>query len=284
MIIDFHVHTFPDKVAGAVTERLGAAACIEPSTDATVSGLTASMQQAGIACSVNLPVATSARQVVSINDRMIRDKADLENRGVIPFGAMHPDFADYRGELRRLAAVGIRGIKLHPAYQGVDLTDIRYKRILAAASELDLITTIHAGIDVGIHDRNYASVPQILEILREAAPTRLVLAHMGGWNAWEEVERDLAGAPVWLDTAFTIGPITPHHAAAPGPYSGITLSDDDFVRLVRAHGTDRVLFATDCPWQDQSRYVRRFHALPFTEEEREQLFHTNAQQLLGWSS
>lgn len=281
MIIDFHVHTFPDKVAGKVTDRLGAAAGVEPSTDATVSGLAASMKKAGIDYSVNLPVATSARQVSSVNARLIRTKEELGQQGVLTFGAMHPDCEDYRQELQRLSDAGIRGIKLHPAYQGIDLTDIRYKRIIAAASDLDLAVTIHAGIDVGIHDRNYASVPQILEILREVAPTKFILAHMGGWAAWDEVERDIAGAPLWLDTAFTIGPISPHPSAEPGPYSHITLADEDFVRLARAHGTDRVLFATDCPWQDQSRYVRRFRGLPLTDEEREQIFHLNAARLLG---
>ena len=281
MIIDVHVHTFPDKVAGKVTEDLGAASGVEPATDATVSGLAASMRKAGIDYSVNLPVATSARQVSSVNDRLIRTKEEFGRQGILTFGAMHPDCEDYRQELQRLSDAGIRGIKLHPAYQGIDLTDIRYKRIIAAASEMGLAITIHAGIDVGIHDRNYASVPQILEILRDVEPTKFILAHMGGWDAWDEVERDIAGAPLWLDTAFTIGPISPHHSVKPGPYSHITLADEDFVRLARAHGTDRVLFATDCPWQDQSRYVRRFRELPLSDAEREQIFHLNAARLLG---
>ena len=281
MIIDFHVHTFPDASAGKVTTGLGAAAGVEPSTDATVSGLQASMKAAGIDISVNLPVATSERQTHSINRRMIRQKEELEQGGVLTFGAMHPDCADFAGELRDLKAAGIRGIKLHPAYQGVDLHDLRYKRIIAAATELDFIVIIHAGLDVGIHDRNYASVPQILEIVKEVAPTRFVLAHMGGWNAWDEVERELAGAPLWLDSAFTIGPVTPHHSAKLGPYSHVTMSDEAFVRLARAHGTDRILFGTDCPWQDQSRYVRRFRELPLTEAEREKIFGENAKALLG---
>ena len=128
---------------------------------------------------------------------------------------------------------------------------------------------------------NNASVAQILNVIRDVQPEKFVLAHMGGWACWEDVERDLAGAPVWLDTAFTIGPITPHHEAAPGPYSRITMADEDFLRLARKHGTDRILFATDSPWQEQPRYVKRFKELGLNDEEYEKIMSQNALHLLG---
>ena len=40
------------------------------------------------------------------------------------FGAMHPDFEDHAAELKRIKALGLKGIKIHPVYQGVDLDDI----------------------------------------------------------------------------------------------------------------------------------------------------------------
>ena len=48
---------------------------------------------------------------------------------------------------------------------------------------------------------------QILRIIDEIRPEKFVLAHMGNWGLWEDVERDLAGAPVWFDTAFAIAVI-----------------------------------------------------------------------------
>ena len=50
--------------------------------------------------------------------------------------------------------------------------------------------------------------------------------------------------------------------------------------VIRAHGADRILFATDCPWGDPAEFVRFVRALPLTEEEREQIFHENAERLL----
>lgn len=122
---------------------------------------------------------------------MIQAKEELKKEGILTFGGLHPDMENYREELKKLADAGISGIKLHPAYQAVDVDDIRMERIIDAASELGLIVLIHAGIDIGIYDRNYASVAQILNVIRDVQPEKFVLAHMGGWACWEDVERDL---------------------------------------------------------------------------------------------
>lgn len=284
MIIDFHTHTFPEAIAGRVLQKLGKAAGVMPATDGTASGLSASMREAGIMYSINLPVMTTTEQVTSVNANLIRNKEAMEADGILTFGGIHPDFEDYRGELRRLADAGIKGVKLHPAYQKVDLDDIRMKRIISCASELGLITLIHAGIDVGLYDHNYSSVSQILTVLKEVQPEKFVLAHMGNWARWEEVESDLAGAPVWMDTAFTIGPLDPYPDIPAGPYSHVVLDDDAFLRIARKHGADRILFATDSPWQPQKRYVERFSAIGLTRPEQEQIFSKNAAALLGIAS
>ena len=75
----------------------------------------------------------------------------------------------------------------HLAYQNVDLDDIRMMRIIDEASSQGLITLVHAGIDIGIYDHNYSSVAQILKLLKEVAPEKLVLAHMGNWGCWKDV-------------------------------------------------------------------------------------------------
>ena len=130
-------------------------------------------------------------------------------------------------------------------------------RIIDCATEEGLIILTHAGMDIGIYDRNYCSVAHILHVIDEVHPEKFVLAHMGNWDCWQEVERDLAGAPVWLDTAFSIGPITKNPATEESPYEEMNLRDEDFIRLCRKHGTNRILFATDSPWQDQADYISR---------------------------
>ena len=281
MIIDFHTHTFPSKIAKRVVDGLAEVSRTVHFTDGSMEDLLRSMKEAGVDYSVNLPVMTSPEQVEKINSSLIVSNEELRQKGVITFGGLHPDYADFRGELQRLKSAGIPGIKLHPTYQHADLTDPRFMRIIDAANDTGLAVIIHAGWDIGIYDHDYASVAHILKVIDEIHPEKFILAHFGGWLNWAGVEKYLAGAPVWLDTAFTVGDVTPNPECTEPPFSMETLSIEDFLRISRKHGTDKVLFATDSPWMDQSAYVRIFEEMPLTDTEREQIMHENAEKLLG---
>lgn len=280
MIIDFHTHTFPDNIAGQVIHKLSLDSCTLPFSDGTLNGLLHSMQTAGVNYSVTLPVMTNTAQVEKINSSIITNKDALFAQGIVAFGGLHPDFEKYKEELKKLHDAGIKGIKLHPAYQNVDLDDIRMLRIIDAASELGLIVLIHAGMDIGIYDHNYSSVSHILKVIDEIHPTKFVLAHMGNWGCWEEVESDLAGAPVYMDTAFAIGAITPAPYAKKAPLLSENLTKDAFVRIVKKHGADKILFATDSPWEDQADYIRRIQEMPLTPEAKANILGLNAAKLL----
>ncbi len=281
MIIDFHTHTFPTQISSKVLAKLSRLSHTQYFTDGSVPGLLASMQDAGVAYSVNLPVMTNKEQVEKVNTALIADQEALFRQGIITFGGMHPDYPDYKTELLRLKECHIPGIKIHPAYQGTDIDDIRFMRIIDFASELGLIVLTHAGIDIGIYDRNYTSVRQILTLIEKIHPPKLVLAHMGNWARWDDVERDLTGAPVWFDTAFAIGAITPDKAGSGTPYLSHNLSEEAFVRIVRKHGANKILFATDSPWESQKDYIARIESMPLAKSEKEQIFSKNAQKLLG---
>lgn len=283
MIIDFHTHIFPDHIAEKTIDYLGRVnAHIFPFTDGRKKGLTDSMQAAKISHSVTLPVITNPEQVEKINHSILREKDQNILKGLIPFGGMHPHYPEKKRKalLKLLKTEGILGIKLHPAYQGMDFNDLSMKRLIYEASEENLIIISHAGLDIGLYDRNYASVEHVLDILQDVAPTKLVLAHMGNWGCWQEVESDLAGAPVWFDTAFCLDKITAHPKAPTGPAMQLSLSEEGFIRLCKKHGTKRILFATDSPWMDQSRYVECIQHMPLDEQEKSDILYRNAKNLL----
>lgn len=339
MIIDFHTHVFPDRIAAKTIEVLSEASQISPASDGTAQGLSRSMQRAGISLSINLPVLTNPAQADKVNDSLLKGREQMLEMGILPFAGMHPGYENYLEKLRMLTLEGVKGIKLHPAYQRTDIDDPAMMRIIDAASELGLIVLIHAGQDIGIPGHDYSDVPMILRVLEEVRPEKMVLAHMGGWKNWEDVRRDIAGAPVWLDTAFSIGRIdtvgeefpedaypedspsedrpaqdspsdaapdrsgqdmrgaefrrqkrSPYGQWCPGPSvpdgsdpeesARYNLSETSFVSLCRTHGTDRILFGTDCPWADQKAYLEAVRALPFTDEEMSAILGGNAEKLL----
>ena len=49
-----------------------------------------------------------------------------------------------------------------------------------------------------------------------------------------------------------------------------------FYKILKKHGTDRVLFATDCPWGYQKKDVESLRKLDLTEEVKECIFYKNA--------
>ena len=68
MIVDFHTHTFPERIAAPTIQKLAHMSHIKPFSDGSNSGLAASMAAAGVDYSVVLPVATNPRQVCHVND------------------------------------------------------------------------------------------------------------------------------------------------------------------------------------------------------------------------
>lgn len=279
-VIDFHVHTFPEKIAARALEQLSHDSGSRPFTDGTVKELRQSMKEAGVDLSVVLPVVTNPAKVAHINLSAAEQNEHVDETGVLSFAGIHPAAENYRVLLKQAKELGFRGIKLHPDYYGISFDDPRTMRIIDCASELDMIVITHAGTDIGLYPPVCCTVDSIVRVMDTVAPPKLVAAHMGGWNNWDEVLTKLAGRPLWVDTAFSIGEIEWLSPEAE-KYGFHQLADEDFIRLVRAMGTDRVLFASDSPWAEQKDYVNRISALPFTEEEKEQIFAGNAKRLLG---
>ena len=282
MIIDIHTHIFPDKIAAAAVDKLRAASHTKAFLNGTAAALRSSMRAAGIDRSVVQPVATNPRQVPKVNDASIAMNAQGAETGVLSFGCMHPDYEDAGAEVTRLARAGVRGIKLHPVYQGVDIDDPRFLRILEKAGESGLMVLLHAGLDVGIPGVDHASPRMILNAVRSVGPVPMILAHMGGWRCWEAVEELLPGRGLYIDTSFSLGNMTP---SGDGYYQTEEdlrrLDEGRFLRLVRAFGPDHVLFGTDSPWEDQAAEVRRIQALPLPDTEKEAILGGNAARLLA---
>ncbi len=281
MIIDFHTHTFPEKIAAAAVRELSGKAHIKAHTAATNAALTASMEKNGIDRAVILPVATSPKQVVKVNDSAARTNEECPR--LQSFGCMHPDFEGYRDELARMKEMGLKGVKLHPVYQGADIDDIRFLRIIERAAEVGLIVITHAGLDVGFPGRDNCSPKMIRHVVEEIGDFPFVAAHMGGWKQWEDVITYLSDTGASLDTSFSTEEMEP---LPDGYWDGqdITLLDaKGFMRMKEIFGAERLLFGTDSPWSEQGSSLAFIRQLPLTEEEREKILGENAVKLL-WES
>ena len=278
MIIDFHTHSFPDKIAASAIAKMQLDCHSAAFSAGTVDALRTTAREAGIDISLVQPVATNPAKVASMNDISI---AGNGVGGLMYFGCMHPDCPEYAEELRRIHAAGLKGIKIHPVYQGADINDIRYLRIFEVCAELGMWVLTHAGDDIGFPGAVRCSPEMCRDALSHVPELKLIAAHMGGWRNWERVAECLAGTSAMLDTAFTLGDLTPLEEDYYTQEQLYMLGAKDFVKLVRAFGSERILFGSDSPWADQGESVRAVRALPLDEEEKQNILGANACRLLG---
>jgi predicted TIM-barrel fold metal-dependent hydrolase len=264
MIIDFHTHIFPDRIAAGTIKKLEEVGSIEAFTNGTLDGLKLSMKENNIDISVVLPVATKPSQFETVN----AFAAEITGRdGIISFGGIHPDTEDYREQLTKIKEIGLLGIKLHPDYQGTFIDDPKYVRIIQYAANLGLIVSIHAGLDIGLPHPIHCTPERTARMLRQIdnKDAKVVLAHMGGYDLWDDVEEYLVGRNIWFDTGYCAG----------------MMPEGQFIRIVKNHGANRILFATDSPWGGQRETKEIIRKFNFTQEELDRIFYQNAEELLG---
>jgi predicted TIM-barrel fold metal-dependent hydrolase len=267
MIIDFHTHIFPDKIAGATINALSTNASIPPHSDGTLKGLLDRMDEGNVEIAINLPVLTRAKQFDSITAFGKETNSNTYgNKRVISFGGMHPDMEDYEENLKLLKREGFLGIKLHPDYQGTFIDDERYIKILSYAKKLDLITVTHAGLDGAFVGQPIKCTPKrVLKLLDALGGyDKLVLAHMGGNELFNEVYDSLAGENLYFDTSYVLP----------------QLGQETFEKITEKHGENKILFATDSPWQSTKKQVEIIKSYKLGKETENKILYENAKELL----
>lgn len=285
MIVDIHTHTFPDKIADRAVDSLSNKAHIVPHSSGTINGLITSMEIAGIDISVVMPVATSAEQVVKINDSSIRNNEKYYDNSTAPhkvlsFGCMHPEFEDYKNELKRLSQNGIKGIKIHPVYQGTDIDDTKFLNIIDCAAQNNLIVLTHAGLDVGFPGIVHCSPKMCRNVIDIIGDFKFILAHMGGWENWDEVPDMFTGTCAYLDTSFSSESLDPLSDGYWDDKDITMLNTYHYKDIIQAFGSDRILFGSDSPWTDQRRSVKFIKALDLTATDIDNILGQNALKLL----
>ncbi len=265
MIVDFHTHCFPDKLALKAMPKLEKMSDLKAATNGTLDGLRSSMEEAGIGLSLLLPIAQKPEQTPVINDCAIEND---KKQGFRSFGSVHPDFPDWQSELTRLKAAGLMGIKLHPDFQGIDLDDKRMVAVMAYATELGLCITIHCGLDYSFPTINRSTPKKMADILPELRGGRIICAHSGGFRYLDDVEKYLLNKDeIYIDTSFSIG---------------ITGMDSrQLERIYRAMNPEHVFFGTDSPWYDQLQAVNDLKTFPIPDELKEMILGKNAEKFLG---
>ncbi len=264
MIIDFHTHAFPQKIAGRALNVLKEKINIEPYTDGTSEGLIKNMQICGIDSSVICNIATNPRQQENVNDFAIEALKQFPT--LVPLGSVNPESDRIENELKRLKDAGIKGIKIHPDYMGHEIDEDCFDPVFEICASLDMFVITHAGFDVYSPEHIHATPDMILNVIERHPALKLIAAHFGGYQMYDEVYEKLSGKPLWIDTSFA------------------KLRNGDrthMKQILLSHDPERILFGSDTPWASPRMTADFIESLGLHDTLLEKIFETNARKLLG---
>lgn len=266
VLIDFHTHIFPDKVAPAAIKSLkqgmkdAGNEVYNEHSDGTADGLKRLMKETGVDKSIILPIATKESQTESINAFAKRMKCDE----IEPFATVYPLGKNAIDTMERIAEDGFKGIKIHHEFQMLDVDSEQSIRILKKAEELGLMVVIHAGSDIGFSGPVRCTPKKIHNVLGEVSGNNIIAAHLGGFDMWDDVMKYLVGTPIYMDTAFL----------------SLFIDKKMYRDIIKEHGSDKILFGSDNPWENPADTLRALKELKLSDEEYENITFKNATNLL----
>lgn len=214
-------------------------------------------------------LAGNPTDVRSRNDALIA--LAEKHTEVVPIVTVHPyDGEAASNELARVAARGVKVLKLHAHTQKFDVTDPRVLALVNKAGELNVIVLMdNAHILPGDSEN-------LFNLAVQAPKTTFVFAHIGGlnfryWNilalartaegfGMENVYFDISGMPL---------------LAADSPI------EEEFIWTLRNIGIDHIILGSDYPQISLARTMEAFERLDLTEEEKSKIRVGNARRLFG---
>lgn len=261
MIIDMHVHIFPDPIAEKAARSISRFYGIDMAADGRLSTLLDVQRKAGVDKTLLCSAATTAHQTQPINDFTAETVA--AHPGVLyGLGAMHQDYEGKFEEVRRIRALGLKGVKIHPDIQGVAMNDRRFDELYEALSELDMPLLAHTG------DARYdnSNPPEVLDVLRRFPKLTVVGAHFGCWSKWQEGTALLSKYErMFVDCSSSL----------------YALPADEARRIVRAYGAERVMFGSDFPMWLAADELERLERVGLTSAEMDHVLYKTASALFG---
>ncbi|MDR2071860.1 MAG: amidohydrolase family protein [Spirochaetaceae bacterium] len=286
MIIDFHSHIYPEKIAAKAVASTEAFYTIPARGRGTPEDLGAAGRRAGIDRFVVFSAAAVPAQVTSINDYIalvcsgerkaggpahgdgaatkggdaVRPLPETPGPIFTGFGTLHPGMENPGAEIDRIIGLGLRGLKFHPDMQKFSIDDERMMNIYALL-EGRLPVVFHTG------DYRYTySHPSRLAPVLDAFPRLTVIAaHFGGWSLFDLGLEYFRNRHCYFDLSSSI------------PYLGRRRTEE----LICIYGADRILFGSDYPIWDPGECLAEFRDLSLSSAEQERILSGTALEILG---
>lgn len=203
------------------------------------------------------------------------------NDRLIGFGVIDFDKGDLRAQVDRIADLGFRGIKLHPAYQKFAVDGEKAFEVYARAEELGMFLSFHTGVHW--HRIRDYQVWRFDEVAYHFKKLRFSMEHLGGYCFFNE------GLAVMLNNMH-------RGKDEPRIFAGLTsvfdpdanrawhLSDDKIYDLIWQTGNTASIFGLDFPYNGTRKIkeaIDHLKNLDLPQQSKQLIFGGNLHRALG---
>ena len=258
--LDMHTHVYPDAIAAKAARSIREYYHLGDDMDGTVSTLLERGRAAGVEHWLILPVAVKPEHVDSINRFTLEQ---VRSHGCFTgFGTVHAAMENLPEAAEAIAAMGLKGIKIHPDCQHFDIDDPRMFPLYEAIQGR-LPMMIHLGDEHSDHSHP-ARLRRVLDLFPRL---QACAAHFGGHTMYETAREYLSDTGCILDISSTLMFLEPGRA-------------EDYINH---YGAERLAFGTDYPVWDPVKEVDLFLSLKISDQQKEQIAWKTAERFLGLS-
>ena len=203
---------------------------------------------------------------------------------LVGFGTINFDRADLKDQVKKIKALGLLGIKIHPAAQEVNIAGKELFEVYEEAEKQGLFISFHTGL----HWHRIADYQMLLfdEVAFNFPKLRFSMEHMGGYsffreallvmnnNSRNEIQNTFAG---WTSIAMETDALGNERAGA------WSLTDDQLCTLIHQTGHERSIFGLDFPYKgvpETKAAIERIKNLPITEDAKRGILGDNLKKIL----
>lgn len=262
MIIDGHTHIHPEK------DAFGRA------YDATPESLLEGLEESGVDKAVVLPIAANTPYAKRTENCYVAEWCAKHPERLIGFASIHPlEEGDSAGRLARaVEKYGLKGLKLHPRFQGVAADDPRLIPLVKKAADLGIPVAVDCLLwkPTPLRDQLPFNVDTLCKRVPEA---KVIMCHAGGFRFLDALAVAVANDNVYLDVSVSLG------------YFHGTPFEDQFMFVLKQVGARRLIYGSDHPYYPLVETYRLSKAIfakhGFPQEEQDWIFGKTMLSLLG---
>ncbi len=268
IIIDSHVHLFPDRLFNAIWEwfeKHGWSVRYKIYAEEIVNRL----KEQGVERFVLLNYSHKPGMSESLN--AWTHEFSRRHPEIIPFGAIHPEEKDVGGLLDRcFGEYGFRGLKFHCHVTGIRPDDDRMTPIYEKLLQHDRILTLHSGMGPSLGGykettRSISGVSYTRRMLQKFPGLKVIVPHLGADEFHEFFDLMEEYPNLWMDTTMVVAGFFP-----------VQIPWDKIEKF-----SDRILYGSDFPNipYEMMTEVRAIQASPLSPSAKEKILHGNASRL-----